>query len=126
MRFNISYNPPSRIILTLLGAGPGHSGVTVSGDSIDARLGWVGGVRIPRSTVIAAERVNRIPWWLGWGLHTGFRGMWALNGSSTGAVLLTLEEGASGRVLGMPIRPRKVYLSLEDPDGFLAAVRPTT
>jgi hypothetical protein len=124
MRFEISYNPASRLLLTLLGAGPGRSSVEVHQDTVDARLGWVGGVQIPRPAITSVERVDRIPWWLGWGLHSGFRGVWALNGSSTGAVLLTFGDGATGKVLGMPIRPRKVYLSLEDPHGFIATVQP--
>jgi len=124
MRYTISYNAPSKIILGLLGAGPGRSGVEVDGDVIRAKVGWAGTVTIPRASVISVERVDRIPWWLGYGVHGGIGGTWALNGSNRGAVKLTLREPAEGRVTGFPVRPRTIYFSLDDPEGFIAAVAP--
>jgi hypothetical protein len=41
-----------------------------------------------------------------------------------GVVKLTLREPASGKVAFFPMRPRTLYFSLEDPDGFIAAVQP--
>ena len=124
MRFAISYNAPSRAILGVLGAGPGRSYVDVDGDAIRAKIGWAGQVTIPQGNIVSVERVDRIPWWLGYGMHAGVGGTWALNGSSQGAVKLTLREPGSGRVTGFPVKPRAVYFSLEDPEGFIAAVAP--
>jgi hypothetical protein len=125
MRYDISFNTASRIILTLLGAGPGRSWVEVDDGTIRARLGWSGSVTIPRQGITSVERVDGIPWWLGYGMHGGIRGTWAINGSDSGAIKLTLNEPASGRVVGLPVRARTVYFSLEDPEAFIAAVRPT-
>lgn len=125
MNYAISYNTPGRILLGLVGAGPRRSQVELDGDMIHARLGWSGSVTIPRASIVSVERVNRIPWWLGYGMHGGLRGTWALNGSSSGAVKLTLNEPVSGKVLGLPVRARTVYFSLEDPEGFIASVAPT-
>jgi hypothetical protein len=126
MRYAISYNAPSKVILGLLGAGPGRSAVEVDNDTIQAKIGWAGRVTIPRASVVSVERVDRIPWWLGYGMHGGIGGTWALNGSNRGAVKLTLREPASGKVTGIPVHPRTVYLSLEDPEDFIAAVAPAT
>lgn len=123
MRFAISYNALSRVFLTILGIGPGKAYVDVSEETVKARLGWSGSATMPRQAIARVERVDRIPWWLGFGMHGSFRGTWALNGAGTGALKITMSRPASGRVLVLPIRATTVYLSLEDPAGFIAAVR---
>jgi hypothetical protein len=125
MRYSISYNAPSKVILGALGAGPGKAAVDAGPDTIQATLGWAGKVTIPRASIVSVERVDAIPWWMGYGLHGGF-GTWALNGSNNGAVKLTLREPATGKVMFAPIRPRVIYFSLEDPEGFIADVAPAT
>jgi hypothetical protein len=124
MRYTISYNTLSKAVLGVLGAGPGRSGVEVDGDAIRARVGRAGTVTIPRASIVAIERVDRVPWWLGYGMHGGFGGTWALNGSSSGAVKLTMREPATGKVTGFSVRPRTIYFSLDDPEGFVADVAP--
>lgn len=123
MRFAISYNALSRVLLTLLGIGPGKAYVEVSDDSVTAKLGWSGSVSMSRGAIASVEGVDRIPWWLGFGMHGSLRGTWALNGAGTGAVKITMSRPASGRVIWVPIRATTIYLSLEDPTGFIAAVR---
>ena len=125
MRFPISYNGPSKVILGALGAGPGKSWAEVDAGTIRARVGWAGHVEIPRSTVRSVERADRVPRLLGYGVHGFGTGTWALNGSNDGAVKLTLSEPASGKVAFFPMHPTVLYLSLDDPDGFIAAVQPT-
>lgn len=99
MRYNISYNAVSRVLLTMLGAGPGRAYVEVNGDVVKARMGWSGQVSIRRNSIETVEEIARIPWWMGWGVHGNLFGVlrtWAFNGSSTGAVKLTLRESAKG------------------------------
>lgn len=125
MRFAISYNAASRVVLSLFGVGPGKGFVDVSEDAITAKLGWSGSVTIPRDTILTVEQ-SSIPAWMGWGVHSNLFGLlktWAFNGSMSGGVKLTLNASAKGRVLGVPIRATTVYFSLEDPEGFVAAVR---
>lgn len=125
MRFPISFNGPSKVLLGALGAGPAKSWADVDADTIRARVGWVGNVEIPRSSVRYVERADRVPRSLGYGVHGWGTGTWALNGSNDGAVKLTLSEPARGKVAFFPMRPTVLYLSLDDPDGFVTAVQPT-
>jgi hypothetical protein len=40
----------------------------------------------------------------------------------SGIVTLEIQPPARAWVIGFPVRLRKLHISLEDPDGFLAAV----
>jgi hypothetical protein len=58
---------------------------------------------------------------LGWGAH-GWRGQWLVNGSGQGLVRVTIDPAGHGRCLIMPIKVKRLTLSLEAPDEFLAAL----
>ena len=47
---------------------------------------------------------------------------WIVNGSPLGMVHLAIEPPASGHFAGLPIGVGNLWLSLEDPDAFLAAL----
>ena len=49
MRYHISFNVPSRVILGLLGSGPRQSWVDIRPDEVHARMGWLGEFTIPRA-----------------------------------------------------------------------------
>ena len=58
----------------------------------------------------------------GWGAH-GWRGRWLVNGSSAGIVQLDLEPRQRAWLLSIwPLTLRVLYVSLDDPHGFLAAI----
>ena len=118
MRYRISFNTPSRIILGLLGSGPSRSWVDIRPDEVHGQLGWLGDVTIPRVSIVSVERVDHVPWWLGIGLH-GFNGTWAFNAAMSNAVKITTRSGARGRVLVFSLRPTTVYFSLDRPDEFV-------
>lgn len=118
MRYRISFNMPSRIILGLLGSGPSRSWVDIRPDEVHGQLGWLGDVTIPRVSIVSVERVDHVPWWLGMGLH-GFNGTWAFNAAMGNAVKITARSGARGRVLVFSLRPTTVYFSLDRPDEFV-------
>lgn len=118
MRYRFSFNVPSRVIFGLLGSGPSQSWVDIRPDEVHGRLGWTGNVTVPRVSIVSVERVDRVPWWLGFGLH-GFRGTWAFNAAMGNAVKITARTGARGRVLFFPLRPTTVYFSIEKPDEFV-------
>lgn len=130
MRFTISTSPGARLLFASLGIGRDDAHLDVSDSTIRARLGWSGSVTIDRADIVSVERVPRIPWWLGIGVHGNLFGLlkvWAFNGSMTqGAVRLHLRRSAKGRVLGVPIRAITIYLSLDEPDGFIAATQPSS
>lgn len=118
MRYAVSYNAVSKVILGLFGIGPSRSWVEVRPEEIHARMGWAGNVTIPREDIATIQRVDHAPWWLGYGVH-GMFGTWAFNGAIVGAVKITMHRPARGTVMFIPIRPRTIYLSLETPDEFL-------
>lgn len=118
MRYRFLYNIPSRIVLTVLGAGPSQSWADIRPDEVHAQLGWTGSLTIPRVSIVSAERIDHVPWWLGFGLH-GFMGIWAFNAAMGNAVKIKARSGARGRILFVPLRPKTIYLSLEKPDEFV-------
>jgi hypothetical protein len=122
MRYPISFNAPSKIILGILGAGPSRSWVEVRPDEIQGRMGWVGTVTIPRQDIATVEKVDKTPGWLGFGVH-GMFGTWAFNGSHAGAVKITMRTPATARVTLVPVRPHTIYFSLESPDEFVHDVQ---
>jgi hypothetical protein len=107
----------------LQGTGPGTSGVTISPGDLSIRMG---GFRLdlPRDRVRSARRSDAA-------LHgtTGVhvrRGRWLINGSADGLVELTIDPPFTpGRGLSSGFRREpmdRLILSLDDPDGFLAAI----
>jgi hypothetical protein len=118
MRFTISYNTFLRPLLGILGLGPRWSRVDVADGVITVRMGWAFSARIPVSDVATASQTNGPVF--GWGVHV-WRGRWLVNGSSQGIVTLSLEPRSKARAVGIPVRPRQLSVSLEDPTGFLAA-----
>jgi hypothetical protein len=118
--FAISYSPWLRWFFTAMGLGPAWSGVAVSEDAIEVRLGWGFRSRIDRSAVQGVEPYDgRV---LGWGAH-GWRGRWLVNGSSKGIVVVHLDPPQRSHVLGWPIHLRELAVSVEDREGLLAALR---
>ena len=106
-------------ILGLFGSGRRFSRVVVGPTDVDVQLGIAFRGTIPRSSIRAArDRSGRV--W-GWGAH-GWGGRWLVNGSSHGIVVLDIDPTGGGRVLGFPVTVRELALSLEDPDGFCAAL----
>jgi hypothetical protein len=118
MQFAISYTPIFRALAAITGLS--HGRVDVAADRIDVRMGWAFRASIPRESVERVEQIDRIPPLYGFGVH-GWNGRWAVNGSQRGAVKLTLEPPATGRVLVVPVTLRELSLSLEEPEAFVVA-----
>jgi hypothetical protein len=110
----------------LFRAGRGVSGVAVGADEIRVRMGSFK-LDIPRGSVRSARRsqakVGRTT-----GVHHGSGGRWLVNGSAEGLVEIAVDP--PGRIapsidtffgLG-PSRVNSLIVSLDDPDGFIAAV----
>jgi hypothetical protein len=124
--FSLSFSRGMRLMLTAMFAGPRHSRVYLAADSMTVRMGWHGwafSAVIPRSSIAEVQPYSaRV---LSWGAH-GWRGQWLVNGSSRGLVRLRLSPSAPGRCLVLRIRIRELIVSLEDPTGFISAVRADT
>jgi hypothetical protein len=109
----------------LFRAGPGISGVDVDADEIRVRMGSFK-LDIPRRAVRSVQRsqarVGRTA-----GVH-GRRGRWLVNGSAEDLVELAIDppcyiSPSIDTLFGIgPSRVDQLTVSLEDPDGFMAAV----
>jgi hypothetical protein len=109
----------------LFRAGRGVSGVEVDADEIRVRMGSFK-LDIPRSSVRSVQRsqarVGRTT-----GVH-GTRGRWLVNGSAEGLAVLVIDppsyvSPSIDTLFGLgPSRVKQLTVSLDDPDGFIAAV----
>ena len=120
-RFAIRRAPIWRPLLALFGATAGNSWVAVEPDTVVIQFGRYH-LEISRANIEQAGR-GAWPWIGGIGWRTNFGGTLGLIGSLDGVVRLPLREPQRRRFFGIPMRVRDVYVSLEDPAGFLAALR---
>jgi hypothetical protein len=110
----------------LFRAGRGVSGVEVDADEIRVRMGSFK-LDIPRRCV---RSVKRSPAKVGQttGVH-GSRGRWLVNGSAEGLAVLVIDPPSHispsiDTLFGLgPSRVNQLTVSLDDPDGFIAAVK---
>jgi hypothetical protein len=107
-----------RLLLTILGMGPGLSRVELSGDTLRVRMGWAFQATVPRDSITSAEAVTGLVG--GIGVH-GWGGRWLVNGAASGLVKMTIEPAGRARMV-IPVKLTQLTVSLEDPDGFIAAV----
>lgn len=120
-RYSIRVDPLFRGLFAALGAGSRRDFVDIDSGKLIVRLGWLFRATIPRSSVASGHQ--HADMYGGWGAH-GWRHRWLVNGSSKGIVQLDLKLGQRAWLLGAwPIRLRTLYVSLNDPNGFLAALK---
>ena len=120
-RFPIRFSSGNSILFKGLLILPSSSYVDLDDHGIHVRLGWAFSARIPRGKLAKAGpgQPPTIP--LTAGAH-GWRGRWLVNGAPDGIVTIALSEPARATVSGFPIRLKELSVSLEDPEGFLAAL----
>ena len=85
-------------------------------------MGWGFQAGIARDQIVSAKPGSG-EWFFGVGIHTNLRGRWVVNGSLQRIVALDMAPPAWGRCLGVPIRVHRLDISLEDPQGFLNALK---
>jgi hypothetical protein len=102
------------------GLGPQHSDVHVENDTLHVSMGWGFEADIPLSSITDAKlNHDRVT---SWGVH-GWRGRWAVNGSSKGMVEVTIDPPVRARVTaGVPVKLRTLWVSVTDPDALIQAV----
>jgi hypothetical protein len=99
----------------VLGLTPGNSRVEVFEDRVEVRMGWAFRATIDRASIQSvSDDHDRVT---GWGAH-GWRGVWLVNGSSSGIVRIELEPSGSAKVCGVPVELRVLRVSVEDPAGL--------
>lgn len=127
--FPIRFDRHSRSPMTVLGAGPSVSRVTVNPSTVDVRLGWAFRAAIPRESVASARPLNgglselsgpfRISVLRG---VNYWRGTALVNGAGTDLVEITLDRPVWVRLGPLPARMRRLIVSAEDPSGLVAAL----
>jgi hypothetical protein len=131
--FPITFDRPSRIPMTVLGAGPKVSRVEVSPSTVDVRLGWAFRATIPREAVASVRPLNgglsELHGPLGLSVLRGvnyWRGTALVNGAGTGLVEITLDQPKQVRMGPLWVRMRRLIVSAEDQSGLVAALTPST
>ena len=119
-RFPIRFTGANRAMV-LLGVVPEHCRVEVDDGELRVRMAWLFSLDVPRVNVRSVAREEGRVW--GWGAH-GWRGKWLVNGSSSGLVRIELDPPGRGRVSGVGVEVRELVVSVEDPDGLIAALNP--
>jgi len=119
--FKMAYWPWLLPLLLVVGAGPSTARIAIEHDVLHVKLGWFWfRATIPIRSIVHARRSANA--WFSVGIHTDLMHGWIVNGSPLGMVHLTIEPPADGRFVGLPIRVNNLWLSLEEPDAFVAAV----
>ncbi|HLH26839.1 MAG TPA: hypothetical protein VK066_30300 [Chloroflexota bacterium] len=122
MRFAMRLDPWWQPVLWLCGVVPRTAHVALEGEAVRVRFGLFR-YAFPRASVVAARCVGRARLWtMGVGIHGNLVSRLAINGSLGGVVELRLAPPRTFWVLFIPMRVSRLYLSLEDPDGFLDAL----
>jgi hypothetical protein len=113
----------------LFRAGRGVSGVEVDADEIRVRMGSFK-LDVPRGSVRSVRRSQARVGGTS-GVHGG-RGRWLVNGSAEGLVEFAVDppsyvSPSIDTLFGLgPSRVDQLTISLEDPDGFIAAMKKST
>jgi len=127
--FPITFDRPSRVPMTVLGAGPKVSRVKVSPSTVNVRLGWAFQASFPREAVASSRRLHgglsELHGPLGLRVLRGvnyWRGTALVNGAGTGLVEITLDRSIVVRLGPLRVRMRRLVVSADDPSGLVAAL----
>ncbi len=115
--FTFRYDTASRWLLKPFGAGPERSGIAVD-DDVACVMGRLFGGRAPRSSVVSATALSDSV--VSRGVH-GWRGDWLVNGAGRGLVELRFEPPMKATVTMVPVSVTRLRVSVDDPEGLVAA-----
>jgi hypothetical protein len=105
--------------LRVLGMGPNHSSVELRPEELRVRMGWAFSGDIPVSSITGVGPHRGLVG--GIGVH-GWRGQWLVNGAAKGIVTIDIDPRARGRVLGVPVKLRTLWVSVESPEELISAL----
>lgn len=95
--------------------------VDVDEHHVSVRMGMWFELDTERTVVRGAEPDHgRV---MSWGVH-GWRDRWLVNGSSSGLVRITFAPSVRAWMGPVPLRVRILRVSVDDPDGLVAALAP--
>lgn len=122
VRFAIRRDVWLRPILWPFGGTAAASYVALEDGKLRVRFGWAFRHTFPLSEVVAVERTNW-PWYYGLGWRANYLGRVGLVGSFEGIVELRLRRTRWLWLAFVPVPCRRLAISLEEPDAFVAALR---
>jgi hypothetical protein len=105
--------------LRVMGMGPRFSSVELADDVLRVRMGWAFSAEIPVSSITGVGPHKGLVG--GIGVH-GWRGRWLVNGAAKGIVTVNIDPRARGRVLGVPVKLRTLWVSVESPEEMMRAL----
>jgi hypothetical protein len=119
-RFPIRFTG-ANALMGLAGMTPSRCYVDVDEHHFRVRMGMWFELDTERTVVHGADLDHgRV---MSWGVH-GWRGRWLVNGSSSGIVRVTFEPSVRAWMGPVPLRVRILRVSVDDPDGLVAALVP--
>jgi hypothetical protein len=119
--FTLRFGAVSGPFLRLLGLGRKVSGIAVGPNDVAVQMGWGFGGRAALASVTSARRLDDTV--ISRGVH-GWRSDWLVNGAGDGLVEVIFAPPMKARVTGVPVHVRRLRISVDDPDGVVAALRP--
>ncbi len=118
-RHAIRFGRMNAALLTVLRMGRADSFVEVDDHEVWVHMGAGFSATIPRDSIRSCEPKPYV-WWA-YGVH-GWRGRWVVNGSGHDIVSVKIDPPVRARVLGMPVKLKDLWVSLEDPERFCRAI----
>lgn len=106
-------------VMHTFGVKPESSYVELAHDHLEVRMGMWFHETFPLSAV-SQVAPSEWPWWGGLGVKLGHHGVGVV-GSTENIVNVKFREPQKARVL-VEVEATQLWLSLEDPDGFLRAM----
>lgn len=122
MRFQIDRSVLALPLLAALGGTAKGSYLELTDDELHCKFGFLFDEAIPLSAIEGVEANVRWPWYDGVGWRTNFRGRVGLVGTLRNIVCIKVAPGRKAHLF-LPLPLRKLYVSLEDGEGFVAALR---
>jgi len=108
----------------LFGTSAKGSWIEVDDDAVQVRMGVMARGRIPRANIRRAEPMDWA-WWAGFGVRWYGPRHWGLIGSTEGVVELAIEPPTRVRMV-LPVRVRRLAVSVDDPDELLRLLDPAS
>ncbi len=119
-RFAVKLSPYWRPVLVLYGATRGNCYVDLGPALFVAHFGW-NKLELPREEIAWARR-DGWSWWRGVGFRSNLRGSVGVIGAMSPVVRIHLRRPRLTVLSILPIQLRDVYVSVEDPEGLIAAL----
>jgi hypothetical protein len=116
-RLQLRYSGAVAVLGGILGLSPQSSFVEVDEYELRVKMGFLARGSVPRSHIKDAQPME---WssWAGRGVRWYGPRRWGLIGSTQGVVELVLEPPTRMRMI-LPVRAKRLALSLEEPDRLL-------